>query len=159
MSDWLKKLFNEPQTLGLILTSGIVGLCVGIAQGTIQKRHGGWGGFFTSVVTAAVVAVIAGLALNDFIPSETARLAIIGVCAVVSEDIWCGIKTLGLGMRADPLGFIVRVLDALRGREPSARAMTSTPLAPERPPAPAVATTDQAATESPVALDSSGDVK
>lgn len=123
MFDQFKKLFSEPQTLGIIVTSGTVGLFVGIAQGTIQRRHGGWPGFFSAAITGAVVAVITGLAIDSFVPSETVRMAIIGVCAVVSEDIWAGLKTLGRGVRSDPLGFVVRVLDALRGRDPAARAL------------------------------------
>lgn len=120
-SEWVKKLFSEPQTLGVIVTSGVIGMMVGVAQGVVQKRHGGWGGFIASVSTAAAVSVITGLAIEGFVSSETTRMAIIGVCAVVSEDIWQGLKTLGMGLRADPFGFIVRVLDALRGRESASR--------------------------------------
>lgn len=130
MTDWIKKLFSEPQTLVIIITSGLIGLFVGVAQGVIQRRHGGWPGFFSAVASAAVVAVITGLTIQSFVPSETARMAIVGVCAVISEDIWAGLKTLGGGLRADPLGFIVRVLDALRGRPASTRSMTSGSTAP-----------------------------
>lgn len=125
MFDWAKKLFNEPHTLTIILTSGIIGLVTGIAQGIVQKRHGGWGGFVSAILTGIVVSVMVGLAIEGFVSSETLRLAIVGACAVVSEDIWNGLKTLGFGLRADPLGFIVRVLDALRGRVPSERAKTT----------------------------------
>lgn len=128
MTDWFKKLFAEPQTLFVIITSGLVGLFIGIAQGVVQKRHGGWGGFFAAIAKAAVVAVVTGLAIHGFVPSETARFAIVGVCTMVSDDIWEGLKTLGAGLRVDPLGFIVRVLDAVRGRQPSARAMTAQPV-------------------------------
>jgi hypothetical protein len=125
MFDWAKKLFAEPQTLTIILTSGIIGLITGIAQGIVQKRHGGWGGFISAILTGIVVSVIVGLAIQGFVSSETLRLAIVGACAVVSEDIWNGLKTLGAGLRADPLGFVVRVLDAIRGRAPSDRAKTT----------------------------------
>lgn len=124
MFDW-RRLFSEPHTLGIIITSGLVGIVTGAAQGAVQKRHGGWGGFFTAIMTAVVVSVIVGLAIEGFVVSETLRLAIVGACAVVSEDIWNGLKTLGFGLRKDPLGFIVRVLDAVRGREPSPRAKTT----------------------------------
>lgn len=125
MYDWLKKLFTEPQTIGIIITSGIVGLLTGVVQGIVQKRHGGWGGFVSAILTGMVVSIMVGLAIEGFVTSETLRLAIVGACAVVSEDIWNGLKTLGYGIRADPLGFIVRVLDAIRGREPSDRAKTT----------------------------------
>lgn len=117
--EWLKKLFNEPSTLVVIFSSGVVGLVVGIANGVVQKRHGGWAGFWGALVTGVSVAVIVGLGTEDYIKSETLRLAIIGACAVVSDDIWAGLKTLGMGLRTDPFGTIWRVLDALRGRPPT----------------------------------------
>lgn len=125
MFDNLKKLFSEPQTLGIIITSGVAGFFVGVLQGIVQKRHGGWGGFFSAILTGIIVSVIVGLAIQSFVTSETLRLAIVGACAVVSEDIWNGLKTLGFGLRQDPFGFVVRVLDAIRGREPSPRAKTT----------------------------------
>lgn len=121
MPEWLKKLFNEPATLGIIVTSGIVGLFVGVVQGNIQRRHGGWPGFFAFLATAVTVAVISGLAIQSFVASEPLRLAIVGICAVVSEDIFLGLKALGGGVRTDPIGFVVRVVDALRGRATAPR--------------------------------------
>ncbi|SEA50754.1 hypothetical protein [Variovorax sp. YR216] len=117
MQDWIKKLFNEPHTLGIMASSAIVGAIAGLAQGVVQKRHGGWGGLLRAVLTGVVVAIIVGLGIEDFVGSETLRLAIVGACAVISEDIWAGLKMLGNGMRKDPLGFAARLLDALRGRE------------------------------------------
>lgn len=130
MQEWLKKLFAEPQTLGIIVTSAVVGLFAGLAQGVVEKRHGGWGGFLRAVLTGTAVAVIVGLAIEGFVASETLRLAIVGGCAVVSEDIWMGLRTLGGTMRRDPLGFLVRVLDAIRGRDYAARKAGNTGPAP-----------------------------
>lgn len=130
MNDWLKKLFTEPQTLGIILSSAVVGMFAGIAQGVVQKRHGGWGGFVRALVTGVVVAIFVGLAIERFVASETLRLAIIGACAVVSEDIWMGFRTLGAALRRDPFGFVVRVLDAVRGRDFTARRPGNTDLGP-----------------------------
>ena len=117
--DLLRKFFNEPGTLIAILSSAVIGLVVGFANGLIQKKHGGWPGFFSAVATGAVVAVIVGLGIQDYVPSETFRIAIIGVCAVVSDDIWAGFKALGQGLRTDPLGFLTRIIDAMRGRPAS----------------------------------------
>lgn len=114
--DWLRKLFNEPSTLVVIFSSGVVGLVVGFANGIIQKRHGGWSGFWGALLTGVAVAVIVGLGVKNYIESETLRLAIIGVCTVVSDDIWAGLKTLGAGLRNDPLGTVVRIFDAIRAR-------------------------------------------
>ncbi|QNK67749.1 hypothetical protein [Variovorax sp. PAMC26660] len=130
MQDWLKKLFTEPQTLGIIVSSALVGLFAGLAQGVVEKRHGGWGGFFRAVLTGVAVAVFVGLGIEGFVTAETLRLAIVGACAVVSEDIWMGLRSIGGAMRNDPLGFAVRLLDALRGRDHSARTPPGSDLMP-----------------------------
>ncbi|MET3916249.1 hypothetical protein ABID97_003031 [Variovorax sp. OAS795] len=129
MQDWLKKLFTEPHTFGIILSSALVGLFAGLAQGVVEKRHGGWGGFVRALLTGVAVAVIVGLGIQGFVASETLRLAIVGACAVISEDIWMGLRALGGAMRNDPLGFAVRLLDAVRGRD-HARVPPSPDLAP-----------------------------
>lgn len=116
MPDWLRKFVNEPGTLIVIFTSGVIGLLIGIANGVIQKKHGGWPGFFGAIATGLAVAIIVGLGIQDYVQSETFRLAIVGVCAVISNDIWEGLHTFGRGIRSDPLGSVARLIDALRGR-------------------------------------------
>ncbi|SDI78416.1 hypothetical protein [Variovorax sp. OV700] len=130
MQDWLKKLFTEPHTFGIIISSALVGLFAGLAQGVVEKRHGGWGGFARAVLTGVAVAVIVGLGIQGFVASETLRLAIVGACAVISEDIWMGLRAMGVAMRNDPLGFAVRLLDAIRGRDHASRTPASPDLAP-----------------------------
>lgn len=116
MYERLKGLFNEPNTLAVVVTSAAVGIVAGTAQGLLPGRYGGWRNFLAVVLTAIVVSVIVGLAINDFVPSETLRFAIIGVSGVVSEDIWFGLRSMGRKLRNDPLGMVIRVMDALRGR-------------------------------------------
>lgn len=126
MNDWAKKLFSEPHTLGIILSSGVLGLIAGVYQGIVQKRHGGWGGFFSALVSGVVVSVLVGLAIEGWVPSETLRLAIIGAAAVVSEDMLAGLKTVAKAFGGDPVGVVFRVLDAMRGRTPTPRIPTGT---------------------------------
>jgi hypothetical protein len=130
--DWLKRLFNEPVTLGVLVSSGMIGFAMGAVNGIIQRKHGGWQGFFSALFVGAGVALIVGLGIQDYVKSETFRLAIIGACAVVSDDIWAGLKTLGQGLRSDPLGSIFKVIDALRGKAPTPPPPTS-PDNNERP--------------------------
>ena len=73
MIDWIKRLFEDPRTFGAIITSGIIGLFAGVAQGVVQRRHGGWGGFVSAISTGVIVSVIVGLALQGLVPSETIR--------------------------------------------------------------------------------------
>lgn len=114
--DWLKKFFSEPTTLGVILSSGFIGILCGSAQGVIQRKHGGWGGFWTAVLTGVAIAVIVGLGIRDYVPSEPLRLALIGAAAAISDDIWAGLRAVGRLLREDPLGTVSRFIDALRGR-------------------------------------------
>lgn len=114
--DFWRKLFNEPLTLVAIVSSGIIGFVVGIANGVIQKKHGGWPGFFQALVTAITVSVLVGLAVQRYVEHETVRLAIVGVCALISDDILAGLKAFGAGVRKDPLAAISRLIDALRGK-------------------------------------------
>jgi len=117
--DWLKRFFNEPGTLVAIFSSGFIGFLIGVANGIIQRKHGGWPRFFGALATGIVVSVIVGLGIQDYVEAEGFRLAIIGACAVVSDDIWAGLKTLGQGVRSDPLGMLSRLVGAVRGK-PSA---------------------------------------
>jgi hypothetical protein len=73
-------------------------------------------------MTGVAVSIIVGLGISDYVHSETFRLAIIGACAVVADDIWAGIQTLGQGLRTDPLGTTSRLIDALRGKSASSPA-------------------------------------
>lgn len=117
--DWLKLLFKDPATSAAVLASGVVGFVVALANGVVKKRHDGWAGFFGAVVTGTVVALMVGLGTSDYVRSETLRLCIVGVCTVISDDILAGLKALGGGIRTDPLGAVIRIFDALRGRESS----------------------------------------
>lgn len=121
--DWFRKFFNEPSTLLAIFTSSIIGMVVGVANGLIQKKHGGWSGFFATLATGTAVAVIVGLAVQDYIKYEALRLAIVGISAVIAEDIWGGLKAFGAGLKTDPLGSIARLIDALRGKSSAPPAM------------------------------------
>lgn len=114
--DWLRKFFNEPGTLIAVASSGIIGLVVGIANGIIQRKHGGWAGFFSAIVWGMIVSILVGLLVQDYIESEPLRLAIVGMCAVISEDIVTGLRTFGQGLRTDPVGSVAKLLNALRGR-------------------------------------------
>lgn len=126
-SDWLRKFFSEPGTVITMFSSGLLGLLIGIANGVVQKRHGGWPAFFGSVVTGMVIAVIVGLALSEYVKSEALRFAIIGVCAVISDDIYAGFKTLGAMFRNNPIEAFFRIVDALRGRLPTPPANAPSP--------------------------------
>jgi hypothetical protein len=113
--DW-KKFFSDPTTVVAMFTSGIAGLVIGIINGVVQKRHGGWPAFFAAMATGVGVAIIVGLALHEYVQSETLRLAIIGFCAVISDDIWAGFKVLGSAFKKNPIDMVMRVLAAIRGQ-------------------------------------------
>lgn len=113
--DWLKRFFNDPATMVILFSSGVIGFIVGIANGVVQKRHGGWTGFFAAICTAIAISMIVGLGIDGYVTNKSLRLAIVGVCALISDDIRAGLMALGAGLRTDPLGAISRFIDALRG--------------------------------------------
>jgi hypothetical protein len=114
--DFVRRLFEDERTLRVIIVSSVIGLIAGLAHGFVQLRYGGWRGFLAATLIAVVVANIVGLSIGEVIGSEMLKLSIIGMCAAASGDIWIGFKVLGRGLRTDPLGFVFRVLDALRGQ-------------------------------------------
>ena len=116
MIDWQKKLFTESTTLGIILTSAVLGLVMGAGAGVSQFESKRWPGIARAALLGMCVAVIVGLGVADYVSNETARLAIVGACAAIGEDIWAGLKSVGRGLRQDPLGYLSRLLEALRGR-------------------------------------------
>lgn len=115
-NEWTRKFFSEPGTVITMFTSGALGFLVSIANGVIQKRHGGWSAFWGAVTTGTVIAILVGLSVSEYVKSEAMRYAIIGFCAIISDDIWAGFKTLGAMFRSNPLDAIFRVLSALRGQ-------------------------------------------
>ncbi len=119
--DWLKKFFSDPTTLGVIGSSALIGLLMGGAQGYIQKKYGGWPAFFTAWLTGVAVAVLVGLGIKDYVQSEAARLAIVAAAAIISEDVWAGLRAIGRLIREDPLGAVSRLIDALRGKPAAAK--------------------------------------
>lgn len=117
--EWLQKFFSEKGTLGVIFTAGAVGAVGGIAQGVVQKKHGGWPAFFQALLIGIAISVIVGLGIKDYVQSEAFRLAIVGGAAVISDDIWASLRALGRLFREDPLGSLARLIDALRGKTPA----------------------------------------
>lgn len=126
--DWIRKFFSDPKTVITMFSSALLGFVVGTANGVIQKRHGGWPAFWSAMVTGTVIAIIVGLALSEYIRSEALRCAIIGFCALISDDILAGFRTMGAGFRNNPLEALGRLIDALRGKP--------APLPPAIPPVP-----------------------
>lgn len=127
--DW-KRFFSDPATAVVLLSSGLIGFIVGVANGVVQKKHGGWPGFFAAICTAVAISMIVGLGIDGYVTNKSLQLAIVGVCALISDDIRAGFMTLGSNIRTDPLGALARIIDALRGRAPP-------PIADDLDPTPA----------------------
>lgn len=116
LDSWLEYLSIQSSTLALLITSALIGLFGSAVAGAAQFKHGGWGGVIKALAMGMGVAVLVGFGVSDYVQSQTLKFAIIGGCAAIAEDIWFGLKAMGTGLRTDPLGYVGRVVDALRGR-------------------------------------------
>lgn len=103
-------------TVSIVLTSMVLGLFGSSVAGAAQFKHGGWGGVIRALAMGMGIAVLVGFGVSDYVESQTLKFAIIGGCAAIAEDIWFGLKAMGTGLRSDPLAYVGRVLDALRGK-------------------------------------------
>lgn len=120
---WLDQFFEalsiQPTVATVMLSSLIVGLFGSAMAGAAQFKHAGWSGVGRALVIGSGVAVLVGFGVSDYIESQTLRFAVIGGCAAIGEDIWFGLKSIGSGLRNDPLGYVSRVIDAFRGARKS----------------------------------------
>lgn len=110
---------TDPTTDALLVTTagaGILGLLVGIARGLIEARHGSIRGWLAGIAAAVLVAVLLGWTLEAAHVPRSWQLPILGACAYIAEDVLAGLRVLGRMVRDDPLGGLMRILDALRGR-------------------------------------------
>lgn len=119
LDQFLEALSIQYSTLAIMLSSMVIGLFGSAIAGAAQFKHGGWAGVFRAMVIGSGIAVLVGFGVSEYIGSEAVRLAIIGGCAAIGEDIWFGLKAIGRGIRTDPLGYVSRVIDAFRGRPAS----------------------------------------
>lgn len=137
--SWLERIFGDKTILAVLAFSGVIGFVGGIANGIIQKKHGTWGDFFACIFIGLIVSVIIGLGIKDHVSSEAFRFAIIGVSAVISQDIWAGFRAVGRLVSEDPLGAMARLIAALRGQNlppspaPPPSANAASPATPARP--------------------------
>ena len=107
------------QTDGLLATAagfGVIGLAVGLARGLIESRHGSVFAWLGGMAAAALVAVLLGWGLDAAQVPQVWQWPIVGACAYIAEDALAGLRALGAMIRSDPIGGVMRILDALRGR-------------------------------------------
>lgn len=108
-SDWEK-------VLAVAAPAGLIGLLIGIVTGIIKQRYGGWWGWTQGLASAVVVAMLVGLGIHDTGLSPTSQAAVIGLCAFIASDLLEGLLKLAALLRTDPMGFLARISEALRGR-------------------------------------------
>lgn len=98
-------------------TTGTISLIVGVARGVIQEKHGSIGNWIRGITSSLIVGVSVGWWLNDSGLGVSTQAGIISVSAYVADDVLLGIIAIAGMFRKDPASFIVRLLNALRGKE------------------------------------------
>lgn len=74
-----------------LLLDGIKAASLGgaamLARGLLSPNRLSWGGLARSAFAAAIVSALAGLALRDYVDSESLRYACIGLCGFAAPEI------------------------------------------------------------------------
>lgn len=110
---------SQQEIDSLLTTAGATGLlaiCIGIARGVIQQKHGSLGAFIRGITSSVVVAVLVGWGIHETSLSLTTQMAFVGVCAYLADDVLMGLLVIGRLFREDPGSFISRTLDLFRGK-------------------------------------------
>lgn len=103
------------KVIAVAVPAGGLGLVTGVVSGVIKQRYGSWQNWVKGLIGAVSVAVLVGLGIHDTSLGITTQAFIIGVCAFVSSDLIESVYQLATVARSDPVGFLQKVRDALRG--------------------------------------------
>ena len=98
-------------------TSGIVALLSGVARLIIQQKYGSWTIFLRGLLSSIVVGVMVGFAVEDYSAMTAGKLTLVAASAYLAEDLLVGFSIMGNLFRQDPLGFLYRIMDAIKGKK------------------------------------------
>lgn len=78
---------DAPDLISDALRAAPLGAAAMLARGLLSQERLSWGWIARSAVAAGVVSAIAGLALRDYVASESLRYACIGLAGFASPEI------------------------------------------------------------------------
>ena len=78
---------DAPDLISDALRAAPLGAAAMLARGLLSQERLSWGWIARSAVAAGVVSAIAGLALRDYVASESLRYACIGLSGFASPEI------------------------------------------------------------------------
>lgn len=105
------------RVLTVVAATGLGGFIVGVFRIAILRKYGGWLTWLAALCGSVLVAVLAGLAVQDTGLTEAQRWGVVGICAFVADDLVIAIMSIAQMMRSDPVGFFSRIVRAARGKD------------------------------------------
>lgn len=96
--------------------SSFIGLAIGMMRAVVQEKYKGWLGFFRCVCASLMVAVLVGWGLQGTTFSAPTRSMIVGLTALVADDVLVSVLTIAKLMGKDPFDFLLRIISAYRGQ-------------------------------------------
>lgn len=107
--ELLLKVANHPITYGF--GAGVVRFLIG-------DRTAGWKALVTNIIISMFVAAVAMLYLIDEPYTNGKKAFFTVVASLLARDILIALLSIGAQLRLDPLGFVKRIREALKGSTP-----------------------------------------
>lgn len=107
--NWLSQRF----TLLIAIQSAVIGVIMVVLAGLGSEPPHTFRQWVQILSVGTLVSILVGWVAQEYIHIEVLRHAVIGLCAVVSRDIFFAVKSLGSRFAKDPLG----TLAALRNKK------------------------------------------
>ncbi len=101
----------------IVAATGIGGFLVGVFRIFILGKYGGLLKYLASLCGSMLAATLAGLAIYPMDIPLTQKMLAVGLVSFVADDVLLAIMAISSQLRQDPIGFFVRVTNAIRGRD------------------------------------------
>lgn len=96
-------------------SAGVLALVIGVFRSIIQTKRG-WFNWTRGVITSILVGVTVGLGIDSLNIALTAKFAVVAVTAYLADDLLTGLLVVGSTFREDPMSFVKKLIDSLRGK-------------------------------------------
>lgn len=96
----------------------LIGLAIGLGRSIVNEKYGSFIGFLRCVLASGMVAVLVGWGLEGTTFSLTTRSMLVGVTALIADDVLVTLVSISRIAARDPIEFFLRLAAAYRGQIP-----------------------------------------